>query len=125
MSTLLFAYGTILRNDIQTQIAGHLSNTFLARLDGYRVCFGEWPYIVPDNMAFAPGRVLTDLSEEDILKYDEYEKLRPFSDLEEDRIFERRLTKIIGADGARMQSWVYFPVLERWRPEWLERRAND
>jgi gamma-glutamylcyclotransferase (GGCT)/AIG2-like uncharacterized protein YtfP len=114
----LFVYGTLIKPDIQQSVIGRLCALTPAALGGYEVKQGRWPYLSANAGAIAQGFLMTDLTEAELVKLDEYERIdEPGMDRD---IYERCRLDVRRANGANISAWVYLPLLAKWPHDWLE-----
>lgn len=114
----LFVYGTLIRPDIQQAVIGRQCAMAPASLAGYEVKQGRWPYLVANPAATTAGFFLADLTDAELGKLDDYERVDvPGVD---PNIYERRRLDIRAAAGAMVSAWVYLPLLAKWPHDWLE-----
>jgi gamma-glutamylcyclotransferase (GGCT)/AIG2-like uncharacterized protein YtfP len=115
----VFAYGTLMQGDVQQDVLGKICKTVQGKLSGCKVCEGQWPYLVPLDGSVVGGYILMDLSDDDLQVLDVYERVAP-EPLPENEVYERKQVDVRLTDGTEKVCWVYFPILDKWRPEWLE-----
>lgn len=114
----LFVYGTLIRPDIQLAVIGRQCAMAPASLAGFEVKQGRWPYLVANPAATTTGFLLTDLTDAELGKLDDYERV-DVPGVDHD-IYERRCLDIRGGDGQALSAWVYLPLLAKWPHDWLE-----
>lgn len=116
----LFVYGTLIREEIQLSVLGRVCSLTPARLEGFEVRQGRWPYLVAQPGALTEGFLMADLSDADLVKLDAYERVdAPGVDPD---IYERRRMTVRGGGGEAVSCWVYLPILSKWPSDWLENR---
>ncbi len=118
----LFSYGTLTRRDIQLRILCRVCAAVEASLDGYAVKRGTWPYLVAQKDGVIHGMLLTDLTADELARLDIYENFDPKNPDARDEpvMYDRRCTQVKLSGGGSVEAWIYFPVLENWKPEWLD-----
>lgn len=117
----LFVYGTLMEGAVQSRVLGRVCAHRAAHLKNYRVHYGAWPYALESEGDTATGIILMGLTDADFIKLDAYER-EPTPDHPDGEIYIRRPVPVMDGDGAAIEVWAYFPLLHKWRPEWLEQK---
>jgi gamma-glutamylcyclotransferase (GGCT)/AIG2-like uncharacterized protein YtfP len=116
----LFVYGTLVDPNTRRKVLGGPRDVKQGRLIGYEACQGQWPYVVEKRGASVRGRILLDLTAEDLVKLDDYEEVLPQLRYgKKRRLYSRRLNPIQTSEKFE-QCWVYLPHLEDWEPDWKQ-----
>ncbi|MDD3371087.1 MAG: gamma-glutamylcyclotransferase [Alphaproteobacteria bacterium] len=114
----LFVYGSIADESIQLKILGHICKKNAAILRGYERRMGKWAYVLPKVDSVVEGWLIEGLSDAEVVKLDEYEKADSVPGLADPVIYERREVSVYLPGGEAKIAWAYFPILEKWLPEW-------
>jgi gamma-glutamylcyclotransferase (GGCT)/AIG2-like uncharacterized protein YtfP len=117
----LFAYGTLMDLNIQKHVLGRTFKMSTATLSGYQLKKGQWPYLVTSVTGVVSGVILSNLSDEDFIKLDAYERVTSVAEPQENQrtIYQREKVEVHREDGSLVWCWVYLPILEKWKPVWL------
>ncbi|ABZ85094.1 conserved hypothetical protein [Heliomicrobium modesticaldum Ice1] len=109
MAHRLFTYGTLMDRDTMEGLLEHKAGiTRPAILTGYQTypsAYG-YPYILPVQEGKVEGVLWSDLSDEDLLRTDEYEGL-----LDENPMYFRK-SITVDVDGQPVEAWVYIGIPE-------------
>ncbi|MBV8061671.1 MAG: gamma-glutamylcyclotransferase [Alphaproteobacteria bacterium] len=120
-NTALFVYGTLMKESVQLEIIGRVCQYKPAKMAGYSVHVGLWPYLIEQSGSEVSGMVLEGLTDTDFVNLDAYERITTIPNLPDNEMYARRLADVTHADGTHSQAWVYFPLLHKWWPEWLKK----